>query len=428
MSESADVMCHRARMLGQDGLYTVEVVGGRIQRVRQTAWVSSHAVAVSSLSGPGVRAIDLEGRLLRPGLVDAHMHIDKAKTWGRAANPSGTLAGAIASLGPYRARMSPDEVAEVAERTARQALSHGTTLLRTYVDFGDGSQRAMEAGLAGVMMARDRLKGLVEVQVGLMFPRDGWTAETDRLMARAIAMGIDVIGGAPHLAAHPEANLDWIWQWGVKAGLPLDLHIDEHDRPEARTLAHLVKKVEEEGYPHRVIAGHLVSLGAVDEETAAELIDAMARLRIGAVTLPASNCYLQGRHDRGLVRRGLTRVRQLMEAGVDIAVASDNVEDAFNPLGSGDLVQMALLAAYGAHLATAADADRLLDMISVVPAGLLGRSLYGIVSGAPADFVVLDARSALEVLTTQSPSRWVFKGGRLAAYRRETRWQAGKGE
>lgn len=409
----------RAHLLEQPGLWDIQLDLGKIASITpavpQPAWPID-AVEADAASDR-IDRLDVNGRLVLPGFVDAHTHIDKAMTWGSVHNPVGTLEGAIEALSPYRAQMDATQIARGAIRVLEMALIHGTTHLRTFVDFGNGTWSALEAGISGVNRARDQYAGQVDVELALMFPRET-SRDTDQWIDKALAEGVEVIGGSPHLSSNPAANLSWILDWAERANLPIDLHIDEHGRPETVTLRLLIEEAKRRAISQPITAGHIVALSKIPSEEAEALMAQARDVGISMVLCPATNSYLQGHEGNGTGFRGMAPLRQLLSTGVNVAVASDNIQDAFHPWGQGDLLQVALLAGYLGHMGTQEDFARLLRLITDNPARALHVPSYGMAVGGQADLVILSAHSAHEALSTLSPERWVFKQGRMVASRR----------
>lgn len=403
-----------ARLLGQTGLFDVTVKAGRIAAVEPAA-----GLAASSIDGLGVgidaadgRAYELGGRLLLPGFVDIHTHLDKALTLPFTENPEGTLAGAIHAYHAYEPTVTADDVYQRALRTAQSALAHGTTTMRTHVNFGhDGT--LFERSLAGLVKAREALRGWVDVQIVVMCPLAEHPA-AQAILERGAARHLVAIGGAPHLAVNPRANMAWIVGLARKFGLTVDVHVDEQLNPQAQTLDHLCELVEDAPFAQPVVAGHAVSLDAMSPALATTIGSRVAAANIGVVTLPGANLFLQGRADTEGARRGVTRVKLLQSLGVQVAAASDNIQDVFHPYGRGDLLEAALLTAYAAHFQPA-DAEIALRMISDIPGRLAVHPDYGVVVGQVADLVILNDSDPLAALQSMAPDRWVFKGGRLVA-------------
>ncbi|WP_240763123.1 amidohydrolase family protein [Paenibacillus thalictri] len=369
--------------------------------------------------------IDLEGRMLLPGFADMHMHLDKAHSIAKVGNRSGTLLEAIQNYGGMAPQFTKAEIKERIKTTALAALSHGTTYIRTHLDFhlAYGKEiafRTMEAALE----AREELKGKVQVQLFPMLPRGQMGDQELAAAAELMKLGMDGLGGAPHLGETPERQIAQVFELAGRYGKPIDLHADESDDPARRTVVTMAKLTAEYGFGGKVTAGHLCSLAAMPPGEAAEIIGMMAEAGVGAVTLPAANMYLQGRDDTGPFRRGVTRVKELLAAGVPVAAASDNIQDPFHPFGRGDLVQIGLLTAYAAHMGAADDMHTLLRMITEIPAALMGLAQYGTEEGAKANFVIVDAQHAAQLFIQESPSRWVAVHGRWVSVSALHRWNA----
>lgn len=357
--------------------------------------------------------LDAQGKMLLPGLVDAHMHLDKSFSLPFVGNASGTLKEACRNYAAACATFSKQDIKNRIMRTALQAISFGTTAIRTHLDFHveagrEVAMRTVEAALE----AKEALKPYLTLQLFPMVPYRHLSPQSLEAAEEALRMGVDGIGGAPHLSQNPEADIDAIFRLAERFGVPVDLHADESDDPNVRTVVHIAKRAMERGYAGRVTVGHLCSLAAMNDDEAEPILALMADAKLSAVTLPGANLYLQGRGDTYPVRRGVTRVKDIVRAGIPLAVASDNVHDPFHPFGRGDLILIALIAAYAAHMGSPADLRTLLRMISEVPAGILGLPNYGVREGREADFVIFDADSPEMLFTMLPERRWVYRGGK----------------
>ncbi|MBI2371602.1 MAG: amidohydrolase family protein [Deltaproteobacteria bacterium] len=357
----------------------------------------------------GRQELHLEGRVVLPGFVDLHMHLDKAFTAKDCPNPAGTLRGAIAATDRLKPAMTKDDLVARAARLAEMAMRAGTCALRTHADL-DGM-----AGLRGVealLEVREAYRGRVRIEVAV-FPTGRLSLAQGRdLIRKALAAGADVLGGVTSATDDPPRQIDELFALAREFDRNLDLHVDETDDPQMLSLEYLADKTIREGYQGRVCAGHCCSLGVVDEQTAHRVIQKVREAGITVITNPATNLYLQGRgaHPKW---RGLTRVRELLQAGVNLAVASDNVRDAFNPFGRADLLEIALLLALAAHLGSPEEQAVVLAMATTNPARAMGLRDYGLVDGVVANLVVLEAYAVAEVLAEQ-PRRWaVILGGEL---------------
>ncbi|MEI7024282.1 amidohydrolase family protein [Paenibacillus sp. y28] len=397
----------------------------------QTGTMEFHPAGLVPLSsvapgGSPSQMIDAQGRILLPGFVDMHMHLDKATSLRTVGNVTGTLGEAIQNYSAHVAGFSKDEIKRRIISTALQALSHGTTHIRTHLDFHlrlgkDIAFRTMEAALE----ARELLQDYVELQLFPMCPYDELSGESLDAAEELLRLGMDGLGGAPHLGPEPEPAIKKLFALAVKHGKFVDLHADESDDPARRTVVTIAQETLRHEYQGRVVAGHLCSLSAMPPEEAAGIIALMAEARIGAVTLPAANMYLQGREDTGPFRRGVTRVKELLGASVPLATASDNVQDPFHPFGRADMLQIGLLTAYAAQLGSPAELRQLLRMMTETPAANMGLIGYGVAEGRPATFVITDASSIHELFVGQSPSRWVGVKGRFVHATASRTWSAG---
>ncbi|MGG1551856.1 amidohydrolase family protein [Paenibacillus ferrarius] len=361
----------------------------------------------------GVPTIDLEGRMMLPGLVDAHMHLDKSFSLTTVENQSGTLEEAVRNYSQAAPTFSKGEIKARIIRSALQALSFGTTHIRTHLDFNlkhsrDVAIRTVEAALE----AKEALAPYISLQLFPMCPLNFRSLDTEAIH-EALRMGVDGIGGAPHLSETPQADIDWIFNLAEKYDVPIDLHCDETDNPAMKTALYVAQRTIQTGYQGRVAVDHLCALASMTDAEASSVIDSMAEAKLKAVSLPAVNLYLQGRHDSFPVRRGVTRLKQIWEAGIPIAVASDNIHDPFHPFGRGDLLQIALIGSYAAHMGRPADLRTLLRMITEAPAKVLGLPQYGIQEGVPASFVILDGTTVEELFTLLPDRRWVYNQGRF---------------
>ncbi|MFC5452051.1 amidohydrolase family protein [Paenibacillus aestuarii] len=363
-------------------------------------------------SGEAIPRLDLEGKMLLPGLVDAHMHLDKSFSLTMVPNSSGTLEEAVRNYAQASPLFPKEEIKARIVRSALQALSFGTTHIRTHLDFNlrasrEVALRTIEAALE----AKAQLAPYMTLQLFPMCPYSLGALDVDAV-EEALRMGVDGIGGAPHLSPTAEADIDLMFRLAGKYDRPIDIHCDETDDPSMRTIEYISQRTKEEGYTGRVTVDHLCALASMTKADAAGVIGRMAEAGLKAVSLPAVNLYLQGRQDRFPVRRGVTRLREIWEAGIPIAVASDNIHDPFHPFGRGDLVQIALIGSYAAHMGKPADLRTLLRMITDVPASVLGLQGYGVSPGNPAHFAVVDAESPEELFTLLPERRWVYSHGR----------------
>lgn len=396
-------LLRNARAAGWDSPRDIIIEGGKIAQIGE------------SLSAEADSHFDLGGRVVVPGFVEAHTHIDKAYTLHLCENAAGTLDGAIREMYKVKGTATVDEIYGRAEACLLNFISHGATTVRTHIDVDHAIDlRGMEA----LLRLRDRYREKVTLQlVPLAGSAPGATDESEyrKYLREAVSMGADAVGGVPTLSFDSEAHLEIAFATAAEFNLPIDLHVDESDDPNHLVLEQLAEKTIGEGWQGRVVAGHCCSLAAVDDATASRVIDKVAEAGISVITLPLCNLYLQGRGDTQPVRRGITRVKELLDAGVNVFCASDNVQDAFGPYGRADTLEAAWLTGLAAHL-NESFRSTLLDMVTGRPAKALGLGDgYGLREGAPADLVVMASESPGTVVVERPGRLAVFRSGKVVS-------------
>jgi cytosine deaminase len=400
-----DLILRRTRTEDSDELVDIGLDGGRIAQV------------APRIERDGAAELEVDGRLVSPAFVDPHIHLDKVRTLPFIPpNQSGTLAEAIRLLHPVKETATVEEIAERAGRVIRQAVMAGTTTIRSHVDVDTISGlRAVE----GVARARAEHADLCDVQI-VAFPQEGIVREpgTEEVMRQAMSAGVDVVGGMPHWERDRDSaqrHIDFCMDLAVEHDVPVDMHIDETDDPGSRTLELLVDAAEARGWGERTAAGHCCAMAAWPDDYAARIIGRLAETGVSVVTNPATNLLLQGRDDSEPRRRGIPRVKELLEAGVRMGCGQDCVEDSFYPFGAADQLQVALILAHAAQLSNPAQIKQALHLARGGAASILGIEDYGLRVGARADLVVLEADNAPGALREQATRRWVIRAGRVVA-------------
>jgi cytosine deaminase len=399
----ASLLLRNIRPWGESGTRDLAVVDGRF------------VAAEAEMKAQNV--IDAEGRLAVPGFVDPHLHLDKALLAdGARPNASGTLEEAIAIAGEKKRAYRPEEVAERAGRIIETAVANGVTHLRTHVDV---DPLAELRGLEGVVRAREKYRNCVDIQI-VAFPQEGILRSpgTEKLLRDAMARGADVVGGMPANEATTAASarhIDIVFAIAKEFSADVDMHVDETDDPNARTLEMLADKTVHFGWQGRATAGHCCALARYPDDYAARVMEKVAAAGIHIVTLPATNLMIQGRGDAQPKRRGITRVRELLERGVNVTFGQDNVADIFYPFGKNDPLQVALLLAHAAHMSLPRQIEQVLTMATCGAAKALRLEGYGLRPGDAADLAIIDAPDAAQAIRFQPPRRWVIKRGRVVA-------------
>ncbi|MBE3580560.1 MAG: amidohydrolase family protein [Thermoanaerobacteraceae bacterium] len=396
-----DLLLKNAHLCGEDVGKDVAIQGERI-------------VAVGpNLPTEARQVINVGGRTILPAFVDCHIHLDKAWTMDKITNESGTLEEAIDNFMHYFEQADEEDIYQRAMMAAERAVAYGTGALRTHTTVD--SRQGLKA-LRPLLALRERLRGKLEIQV-VIFPsfRGGDALHVKKLIIQALAAGADVLGGCPNL--HPDGRtfIDEMFTLAREYSVPIDFHVDESDEPNADVLEYLAEKTLVEGMQGRVTASHCCSLAAVPQAVADRIIGKVRDAGLNVVTLPSCNMFLMGRRDPQPVRRGVTRVNELLQAGVNVAYASDNVRDPFRPFGNGDMLEEALFTAQVIQKGYRKGILEVLEMGTYRAAKVMGLQEYGLAPGNYADIVVLEAPDAVEAVLSQARRTLVIHRGRIVA-------------
>src|ERR1700675_1163897 len=382
---------------------------------------------IGSLTGhPAHRAVDCGGRVLTPGLVDAHIHLDKALLSERAPSIEGMVAEALRVTAEAKQRFTVEDIGARARRVLDQAVRAGTTAMRSHVEIDP------IVGLKG-LEALTKLKREYAPAIDLQlcaFAQEGilQSPGTEPLLEQALRSGADLIGGCPYNDSDAHAQIDIVFRLAREFDVDVDFHIDFFDEPEHMDVLYVAEQTVRFGWQGRVAVGHASELAALPPD---ELDRAAAILRdagIGVIVLPATDLYLMGRRDVRRVRRGVAPAKRLLAAGVTVAAATNNILNAFTPMGTGDLALMGYLMTAAAHMGTERDVADVLAMLTEHPARILRLPDYGLRVGARADLVLWETERAAEVVTTMAPRRLVVKAGRRPPEHARTSggvWRAG---
>jgi cytosine/creatinine deaminase len=340
-------------------------------------------------------------RVALPGLVNLHAHADRAFT-AQSLRPR-SLADAVAASAAARAAFTVDDVATRALRLFESSLGHGVTRIRTHTDVdGIVEMRSMQ----GVLAAKKQLAGKIDVEVVAFSTSKNDLAEMGAAarLKNALALGADLIGASLNASTDPPRALTALLDLAEASGLPLDIHLDEHLEPHRMLCGQVADAIIARSLQGRVTLSHLCVLSALNPKIAGELIKKLARAQVTVVALPETNLYLQDRGEDGAMRRGLTLVRELRAAGVDVRLGTDNVRDWFFPFGDADMLDTALVAAIAAHL------DDEAELIAAICGGR-----RAVEEGMPADLVLVRGTGFDDALARRPADRTVFKAGRQVA-------------
>jgi cytosine/creatinine deaminase len=374
------------------------------------------AAVEPSLKATATEELDAEGRLLSPPFVDPHFHLDAALSLGLPRmNRSGTLLEGIALWGELKPRLTHEAVISRALAYCDMAVAQGLLAIRSHVDVCDDRLIAVES----LLEVKNRVAPYLDLQL-VAFPQDGIyrSPTAERNLLRALDMGVEVVGGIPHFErtmADGTASVRRLCEIAAERGLLVDMHCDESDDPLSRHIETLAAETKRLGLSGRVAGSHLTSMHSMDNYYVSKLLPLIVESGVAAIANPLINITLQGRHDTYPKRRGLTRVRELMDCGVIVAFGHDCVMDPWYALGSGDMLEVAHMAVHVGHL-TALDAIRACyDAITVNAAQILHLDRYGIAPGCRADLVLLQAADPFEAIRLKATRLLVLRAGKTIA-------------
>jgi cytosine deaminase len=400
-----ELVVRNARLLDRVGVVDLAADEGRWSRIGP------------DLALTGERELDAEGRLVTPPLVDCHLHLDAVLTAGRPRyNGSGTLIEGIQVWGELKESLTVDDVYARAKEVVRWSVAQGTLFIRAHADVSTRN----EAPLRGLIRLRDELADLVTIQV-TAFPQDGIysKAENDELLERALELGADCVGGIPHYEPSAELGLrevHRVFELAARYGRRIDVHCDETDDPASRYLEVMADNTVRHGLSGRVTASHCTAMGSYEPYYSSKLHGFLRRAGINIVVNPFANSLVQGRLDVYPKRRGFAQLKELLAAGVNVSLGNDVVMDPWYLLGRADMVEAASLALHFTYMSGLDEIPELLRCATDRGARTLGiEDEYGLELGKPADCVIFDAPTPLEVLRLHPPRRWVIRRGQIIA-------------
>jgi cytosine deaminase len=363
---------------------------------------------------PGVPTLDAQGWLLSPPFVDAHFHMDSTLSHGLPrVNASGTLLEGIGLWGELKPLLTEEALVARALQYCDWAVARGLLAIRSHVDVCDDRLLAVRA----LLDVKRRVAPYLDLQL-VAFPQDGLLRAPTALanLKRALDLGVDVVGGIPHFERTAEQGTESVrllCELAAERGLRVDMHCDESDDPLSRhieTLAFHTQRLKLQG---RVTGSHLTSMHSMDNYYVSKLLPLIAQAQVQVVANPLINITLQGRHDTYPKRRGMTRVPELLAAGVNVGFGHDCVLDPWYAMGSGCMLEVAAMGLHVAQMTSVAAQRQCFDAVTVNNARILGLPGYGLEPGCHADFVLLQARDPQEAIRLRAQRLLVVRRGRV---------------
>jgi cytosine/creatinine deaminase len=398
-----DLILRNARMVGNEsGTTDIGIDKGRI------------AVVQPQLAAEG-ESLDLGGRLVTPGFIETHIHLDKSRILGRCKAEKGDLEEAIGEVARQKKLFTAEDVYARAKTTLEKAILNGTTHMRTQLEVDPGIGLR---GLEGVRPLIEEYKWAIDLEI-CIFPQEGLLNNpgTDELMVEALRSGGSVVGAAPYTDSSPHGQIDRIFAIAREFDIDIDMHLDFAPTPDDLDLLYVCELAERFKWGGRVAIGHVTKLSTAPPDLLAECAKRMADAGVALTVLPSTDLYLMGRHMTHGVMRGVTEAHKLLRHGVNCTLSTNNVLNPFTPFGDCSLVRMANIYANIAQVGSAHDTRECFNMITTRSAKLMNLDDYGLAVGKPADLAVLDAETPEQVVAELAPVLYAFKRGKRTVTR-----------
>ncbi|MBW4934127.1 cytosine deaminase [Marinobacter sp. F4206] len=407
MTEHLDAIVN-ARLPEHEGLYRLAITDGCFGDI--TAQPDRVAARANEL--------DADSNLVTPAFVEPHIHLDAALTAGEPRwNQSGTLFEGIECWSERKVTLNREDVINRATQTLKLFAAHGIQYVRTHVDVTDPNLTALKA----MLEVREQTADYVDLQI-VAFPQEGiWSFPNGReLMEEAIRLGADVVGGIPHFEFtrdYGAESVRWLMELAHKHDRLVDVHCDEIDDPESRFLEILAAEALRLDYGSRVSASHTCAMGSYNDAYCSRLFRLLKKSGLRFLSMPTESLHLQGRFDGYPKRRGLTRVPELLDAGLKVAFGQDSIRDPWYPIGNGNMLRTLDVGLHACHMLGMSQINRSLELITDNGAAALDLKEYGIARGMPARCIVQQGQTPYEVLLGQRPVLASVRDGKLLVKR-----------
>ena len=373
-------------------------------------------VAIEANIAADAEAVDLGGRLLAPGFIETHIHLDKACILDRCRAETGDLDEAIAEVAAAKQRFTVEDVAARASRVIEKCISNGTTHIRTHLEVDPGIGMR---GFDGVFPLIESYRWAVDIEI-CVFPQEGLLNNpgTDALMLEALKRGARVVGAAPYTDSNPHGQIDRVFEMAREFDVDIDMHLDFGDNADELDLDYVCQKTDDYCWGGRVAIGHVTKLSVASSERFDAAARRMAEAGVALTVLPSTDLFLMHRKDGPTVRRGVTAAHRLLAHGVNCSLSTNNVLNPFTPFGDCSLIRMANLYANISQIGARADILECFEMITRRSARILRLARHEVAVGAPADLVVLDAEAPEAAIGEIASTLYGFKRGRMT-FRRQ---------
>ncbi|MBU5211380.1 cytosine deaminase [Bacillus sp. Gen3] len=396
----------QAKLRGKEGIWNIVVQDGKISKVTES---------LDDVSGHEI--FDVEGALVLPPFIEPHIHLDTTLTAGEPEwNKSGTLFEGIQRWSQRKETLTHEDVKTRSKTALKWQIAQGIQHVRTHVDVTDPSLTALKA----MLEVKEEMAPYVDIQL-VAFPQEGILSYPNgiELLEESLKMGADAVGGIPHFEFTREYGVESLkkaFDLAEKYDRLVDIHCDEIDDEQSRFVEVVAKEAYERGIGARTTASHTTAMGSYNDAYTYKLFRLLKLSSINFVSNPLVNIHLQGRFDSYPKRRGLTRVKELQEAGLNICFGHDDIFDPWYPLGTGNMLQVLHM---GIHTAQLMGYDQIVNSIDLITNNsaktLQIEDAYGIEEGKPANFIVLSAENEYEAIRKQATVRYSFRNGKIIA-------------
>lgn len=402
------MLIKNANIRGQEGLWNIYIENGKFKNIASVEEI----IETEDIK----TIIDAEGNLVMPPFVEPHIHLDTTLTAGEPRwNMSGTLFEGIECWSERKEFLTKEDIKRRAKKAIEWQIVNGIQFIRTHVDITDPTLMALEA----MIEIKEEMKEYVTLQI-VAFPQEGILSFPNgvELLEKAIDMGVDVIGAIPHF----EHQRDWgvesirkVVELAVKHNKMIDAHCDEIDDEQSRFLEVLAAESWKAGIGHRVTASHTTAMGSYNDAYSYKLFRTLKHSEINFVANPLVNIHLGGRFDTYPKRRGVTRVKELLEAGINVCFGHDDIFDPWYPMGNGNMIQVAHMGLHVCHMMGYEEIQKSLDMISSNSAKTLCLDDYGIKIGNSANFIILSEKDDFNTIRLQAKVLYSVRNGKIIA-------------
>lgn len=412
------MLISNAKIYGKEGTWDILIKDGKIAKIGK------------DIAAGQEEKIDASGCMVTGPYVDSHCHLDYVGTYGDPVyNMSGTLFEGIKIWGERKKTITKEDVKQRAKHVLKWEVAHGTQFIRTHVNSDEPGHISTQA----LLEVKEEMKDLIDVQI-VAFPQHGVYNFPNglELLEECVALGADAIGAIPHYEDTREdsvLSLHKMFDLAEKHDVLVDVHCDETDDEQSRSVEVVASEAYKRGLGSRVTASHTTAMGSYNNAYAYKLMGLLQRSKINFVSNPTINIHLQGRYDTYPRRRGITRVQELLEAGLNVSMGNDDIMDPFYPLGAGNMLEVLHMGLHVSHLTGYEQMKNSLDMITGNGAVTLNKTdVYGIEEGKPANMLIIAADDVYDLVRRQVKPVYSIRNGKIIMNRKPEEVEVKVGE